>query len=162
MKNWGAALGAVAVLLISGFYIYRMRNATPSGPGPTPTLEAVAQLPESEQPKPSLTFTRDAHEVTVNFSNLHAAKLEYNLIYEATVGTRKDRIETGVYGEDDIEGKSTYSSKQLLGSESSGKRSFHENISNARLEVTLRDSEGRSVFFKTYPFDVTPGSTVEL
>jgi hypothetical protein len=162
MKNWGAAIGAVVVLLVSGFYIYQMKNKTSAGPAPTPTLEAAEQLPADKQPVPKLTFTKDAHEVTVAISNLHASQLEYNLIYEATVGKNKDRIETGVYGEEDINGKSTYSQKQLLGSESSGRRTFHENISNARLELTLRDADGRSVFFKSYPFDVAPGDSVEL
>lgn len=166
MKNWGAAAGAVAVLLIAGVvvYYYRDRAGTPGGVAGTPTPAAVAQLPVDQHPKVEMTFSADGHEVTVSLSNLNASRVEYNLIYDADVivGRATQRSQRGVSAEADIDGKSTYSQEQLLGSESSGKRVYHTNIDNAMLELTLRDSAGRSVFSATYPFEVAPGKTISI
>lgn len=132
----------------------------PAGPAPTPTEEPVVELAPEDQPKISLKFSSDSHYVTVNITNLHATALEYNLIYEATV--KKDRIQTGVNAATSLDSQTTYSKEQLLGSESSGHFTYHANIQNAVMELTLRDSIGRSIFTATYPFTVTPGKSLEL
>jgi hypothetical protein len=49
-----------------------------------------------------------------------------------------------------------------LGSESSGKFTYHENITNAVMELTLRDENKYSIFTATFPFTVSPGKTIEL
>ncbi len=156
------ALGAVVVLIVAGAIIYSAQK----GGGklvvrPTPSPAVIEQLPAEKQPKVSLEFTRDAHYVTVDISNLNADQLEYNLIYDATV-KNNSQIQTGVNAAANIKGKSTYSQKQLLGSESSGKFTYHENIKNASMELTLRDSSGHSVFTATYPFEVKAGGGVVL
>jgi hypothetical protein len=128
---------------------------------PTPTpLEAAVQLEPGKHPKPSLQFSADAHYVTVNIANLHAASLEYDLVYEASV--KNNRIQTGVNASAKIEGQSTYSRQQLLGSESSGKFTYHTDINNASLNLTLRDGAGRSVFQATYPFVVSAAKSFDL
>jgi hypothetical protein len=86
--------------------------------------------------------------------------LEYNLIYDAIV--KKNPVNTGVTGSAKLEGKTVYSYKQLLGSESSGKFTYHENITNAVMELTLRDENKYSIFTATFPFTVSPGKTIEL
>ncbi len=128
-------------------------------PTPTPLPEAV-QLTPDQAPKVSLTFTADAHYVTVNITNLHAAALEYDLIYNAVV--KNNQINTGVNASAKIAGQSTYSQQQLLGSESSGHFTYHTNITGATMDLTLRDSAGRSIFQATYPFTVTAGATTPL
>jgi hypothetical protein len=132
---------------------------TTVAPTPTPMQEAV-QLPADQQPQVSLQFTADGHYVTVNIANLHAASLEYDLIYDATVKT--NHIQTGVNASAKIDGQSTYSKQQLLGSESSGHFTYHTNIANATMNLTLRDSGGRSIFQSTYPFTVTAGKSFDL
>jgi len=149
----------VILLLIGGFFVIR-RPTSPTGPAPTPTEEPVAQLEPDKHPQVSLKFRSDAHYVTVNITNLHAAAVEYNLIYDAKV--KNNRLQAGVSASEKLDGKSTYSKEQLLGSESSGKFTYHTDISGARLELTLRDAGGRSVFTAVYPFEVDPGKTVEL
>jgi len=104
-----------------------------------------------------LDFSSDGHYVTVNISNIHSDQLEYNLIYDATV--KKDRIQTGVNAAAKLNGKSEYSYRQLLGSESSGKFTYHANIQNAMMELTLRDAANRSIFSATYPFTISPGKS---
>ncbi len=161
MKGWGAIIGAILVLVISGGVIYMAKKnggALPISPSPSP--KAVTQLTEDKKPKVSLLFSSDAHFVTVSLSNLNADQLEYNLIYDATVKT--SQIQTGVNSTADIKGKSTFTQKQLLGSESSGKFTYHTNIKNAVMELTLRDSGGHSVFTQTYPFEVSAGKSVDL
>lgn len=126
---------------------------------PTPESQVKMLTPE-QYPKVSLTFRADGRYVTVNMTNVNASALEYNLIYDATV--KKNKLQTGVSASAKLEGKNTYTKEQLLGSESSGKFTYHENIQNAVLELTLRDENGRSVYSATYPFEVTPGKSVEL
>ena len=160
--SWWLAAGAVVVLVVAGAVIYMAQK----GGGklvvsPTPSPAIVQQLSAEKQPKVSLEFTKDAHYVTVDISNLNADQLEYNLIYDATV-KNNSQIQTGVNASANVKGKSTYSQKQLLGSESSGKFTFHEHIKNANMELTLRDLSGRSIFTATYPFEITPGKSVEL
>jgi phosphopantothenate synthetase len=161
VKGWGAALGAIAVLLASGAFIYVQREKLPTNASPEAGItESAAQLPVEKQPKVELSFSADARFATVNLTNLNAAQMEYNLIYEATA--KKQRIQTGVNDSQDVSGKSTYTKKQLLGSESSGKFTYHENIQNATMELVLRDAQGRSIFNATYPFEVTPGKSATL
>jgi predicted aspartyl protease len=156
-------IGAVLVILLIGGVLFaksKTSSASAVTPTPTPAPESVAQLPADKQPKVSLTFTSDGHYVTVNIDDINAAKLEYNLIYDATV--KNNQINTGVSGSSVLNGATTYSYKQLLGSESSGHFTYHANITNATMELTLRDDSGYSVFTATYPFTVSPGKTVPL
>ncbi|SRR3990172_9517199 len=150
-------IGIVGVVGI--FFIFKSKLFGPksSGPRPTPTLGFAQQLPSEKHPKVSLDFSSDGHYVTVNISNIHSDQLEYNLIYDATV--KKDRIQTGVNAAAKLNGKSEYSYRQLLGSESSGKFTYHANIQNAMMELTLRDAANRSIFSATYPFTISPGKS---
>ncbi len=161
--SWWLAVGAVVVLVIAGAFIYSAKKQSlTSGPNPSPAI--VEQLPKEKQPQAELAFTPDGHEVTVSLTNLHADVLEYTLEYTANIKKGKEvtQLQTGVVGGGDIAGKSTFSEKQLLGSESSGKRVYHEDIHEASMKLTLRDSLGRSIFTATYPFEVKPGNTVSL
>jgi uncharacterized membrane protein YdfJ with MMPL/SSD domain len=160
VKGWGAALGAIAVLLIAGFFVRSFGTKGKITAKPTPMPSAAEQLSPDKQPKVSLAFSSDAHFATVTLSNLNADQMEYNLIYEAKI--KNSRNQTGVNDSQNVAGKSTYTKKQLLGSESSGKFTYHEDIQNASMELTLRDADGRSIFTATYPFKVTPGQTVSL
>lgn len=162
MKGWWPAVLAVLALLVAGVivYTYKNRSAGNLSAVPTPTPAAAAQLSPDKQPKVELTFTSDSHYATVSFTNLYADAIEYNLIYDATVG--KNALNTGVNSTATVTGKTTFSQKQLLGSESSGHFSYHTNIHNASMELTLRDAQGRSIFTATYPFTVSAGATVSL
>ena len=161
MNKWLPIIGAVVALGISaGVILYFKGKPKSSLPIPTPTPEAAVQLATDKQPQVELKFASDGHYATVSLSNLNADQLEYNLIYDATV--KSSKLQTGVNSTANISGKSTFSQKQLLGSESSGKFTYHEKITNAVMELTLRDSAGRSIFTSTYPFTVTPGSSSTL
>ena len=107
-----------------------------------------------------IAISSDLHFATVTLSNLHADSLEYNLIYDATV--KGNKIQTGVNASAKLDGKSEYSYKQLLGSESSGKFTYHSKIENAVMELTLRDSANRSIFTASYPFTVSLGESISL
>lgn len=154
-------MGAIVVLVVAGAIMY----STKKGGGslrlsPTPSPVIAQQLAPEKQPRVSLTFTSDTHYVTVNITNLNADQLEYNLIYDAMI--KKNKLNTGVNAAANVTGKSTYTQKQLLGSESSGKFTYHEDITNAHMELTLRDASSRSIFTATYPFEVKVGSSVQL
>jgi len=127
---------------------------------PSPTPAAAEQLTPDKYPRVSLEFSPDGHYVTVKISQIVASSLEYNLIYDAMV--KKSPVNTGVTGSAKLDSQSTYTYKQLLGSESSGKFTYHENIKNAVMELTLRDANKYSIFSATYPFSLTPGKSIDL
>jgi hypothetical protein len=155
----------VVVLILAGLLAFKAfssgsdQSKGNSKPTPTPE-EIVEQLTLDKQPKVAMTFSADGHYVTVKISNINAAELEYNLIYDATV--KKNQIQTGVTGSAKLTGSTEYTNKQLLGSESSGKFTYHENIKNAVMELTLRNSSGYSIFSGSYPFVVSSGKTIDV
>ena len=161
MKKFFTIAVLVMLIAVGGFLIFRSSKKPSLNATPTVTPEpSVKQLTEQQAPKISLKFSSDAHYVTVNISNIHAELIEYNLIYDATV--KGNQINTGVNATAKMDGKNEYSKQQLLGSESSGKFTYHANIRNAIMEITLRDSSGRSVYTTSYPFEVSGGSTINL
>ena len=162
MKSWAPIIGAVIILGLASVTVLYFRNkgVSPAGPQPIPSPEIAVQLPQEKRPQIELLFSKDGRFVTVSLSDLYADQLEYNLIYDAVV--KGSKLQTGVNATATITGKSTYSQKQLLGSESSGKFTYHEKIQNAVMELTLRDASNRSIFTATYPFTVTPGSSSTL
>ncbi len=151
-------IGAAAVVLVL-LSIFSFKSSTANKPklAPAPTPSSVASLNSDELPEVSLSFTPDGHYTTVSITNIFADQLEYNIIYDALV--KGNRIQAGVNASKVLDGKTNYSQKQLLGSESSGKFTFHQDISNAVLELTLRDSSGRSVYTASYPFKLSAGET---
>lgn len=156
-------IGVVALLAVLGALFSAVKNIPPENfepsPSPTPELSAV-QLPPNQHPQVSLKFSSDGHYVTVTITNISADYLEYNLIYDAKV--KNNRLQTGVNANSKTAGKSTYTQQQLLGSESSGKFTYHTDIQNAVMELTLRNAANRSIFTSTYPFTVSPGKTIDL
>ncbi len=161
MKTQFIVVGVLLVLIAGGIFVGTRHPASaPTAPTPTLAPSQVAQLPPNQAPAASLTFSSDGHYVTVNITKIHAAKLEYNIVYDATV--KNNQINTGVSGSSSLGGNDTYSYKQLLGSESSGHFTYHTNIQNATMELTLRNDAGYSIYTATYPFTVTPGKTVSL
>lgn len=158
-KKWIIGIVVIVLLSIGFFLLRRTPNVAPqSEVGPTPGF--AEQLSPDKYPKVSLDFSSDAHYVTVNITNINADQIEYNLIYDATV--KGNKIQTGVNASSKLDGKTEYSYKQLLGSESSGKFTYHSKIENAVMELALRDSGGRSVYNTTLPFTVSPGKSVDL
>lgn len=154
----------LGLVMVGAMLIFAKAGGNPNNIGsvltPTPTDSVAEQLSPEDYPKVSLTFRSDAKYVTVNITNVKSAALEYNLIYDAVV--KKNKIQAGVNASAKLEGKNSYTKEQLLGSESSGKFTYHENIQNATMELTLRDESGRSVYSATYPFTVSAGKTIEL
>ncbi|MEK7163952.1 MAG: hypothetical protein AAB768_02290 [Patescibacteria group bacterium] len=162
MKDLWPIIAAVVILLAASSVIYvaKKNGGELPKPSPNPSPAVVVQLSDEKQPKVSMQFDAKGNYVTVTISNLHADQLEYNLIYDATV--KGNQIQTGVNASTSVKGKSTYTQKQLLGSESSGKFTYHTNIKNAVMELTLRDESRSSVFSATYPFTVSSGKSSEL
>lgn len=161
MNKWLPIIGAIGALgLSAGVLLYFQGKPNSSLPTPTPAPEAAVQLTPDKRPQVELNFSSDGHFVTVSLSHLNADQLEYNLIYDAMV--KGSKLQTGVNSTANITGKSAFSQKQLLGSESSGKFTYHEKIANAVMELTLRDASGRSIFTATYPFEVVSGEFVSL
>jgi hypothetical protein len=162
MKDLWPILAAVVVLLFSAgiIWVAKKNGGQLPLPSPTPEPTAAVQLTADKYPKVSMVFSPDGHYVTVDVENIYAEQIEYNLIYEAMV--KGNVIQTGVNASQNLRGKKSYTQKQLLGSESSGKFTYHTNIKNAVMELTLREAGGGSVYSATYPFEVVAGKTSDL
>ena len=159
-KKYFLVPGVLILVTILFFAFSKLSTINHQPSAPTPTPEAVKQLLPDQAPQVSLSFSTDAHYVTVNVTNIHADQIEYNLIYTATV--KASQIQTGVNASKKLNGETTYTERQLLGSESSGHFTYHQNIHDATMELTLRDVQNRSVYTATYPFTLSPGSTIDL
>lgn len=163
MNKWIPIIIAAVILLTSSLVVlsFRKKSTPLSTPKPGSSVPSSAeQLPSDKQPKVILKFESDGHHVIVDFANLNADQLEYNLIYDATV--KGNRIQTGVNSTAKVTGQTVFAQRQLLGSESSGKFTYHQNIKNAFMELILRDLAGRSIFTATYPFTIAPGKSITL
>ncbi len=160
MKKFIIPISLILILLVSFFGYKSVKSLFKPGVVPTPTPSALVKLTPDQYPTVSLDFSADGRYVTVKIANINSEKLEYNLIYDATV--KKNKIQTGVNAAASLNGEKTYEKRQLLGSESSGKFTYHEKIENAFIELTLRDAYGRSIFFGTYPFTHSPSSSPTL
>ncbi len=159
-KNIIAGILVISGVLLLALGISKIRRGSSQVANPTPTPPVIEQLSVQDQPQVSLTFSKDNHFVSIDITNIKAASLEYNLIYDAMVkGVSQN---TGVSASPKLEGQTSYSYKQLLGSESSGKFTYHENITNATFELTLRNDAGYSIYKAEYPFTVSPGKTISL
>jgi len=162
------AIFAVVILIgVLGLFFLKKQFSSPgSNIQPTPTEEEVMQLDPKDQPKVSLEFSSDSHYVTVKMINVNASKVEYSIIYDAKIKSKGkvSQVNTGVTGGGTAnkDSKTYESAKQLLGSESSGHITYHEEIKNGMVDLTLRDEKGRSVFKTNYSFTLTPGKVVEL
>ncbi len=154
----------LAVLGVGGFIFAKNQISSATKITPTPTETPLQMLSENQYPKVSLSFKPDGHYVTVMINNLHAESVEYDLVYDAKIKRNgiTSQVNTGINASEKISGKNSYSKEQLLGSESSGHLTFHENIQNASLHLTLRDGSNRSIYSTTYPFSISLGKTVEL
>lgn len=151
---------AVAIVILGLGALFVFRKPAKNQPSVTPTPGIAEQLSPDQYPKVSLEFSSDAHYVTVNITNIHADQVEYDLQYDAVV--KGNEIHPGVSASAKLDGKTEYSYKQLLGSESSGKFTYHTKIKNAEMHLTLRDSQNRSVYNATLPFTVSPGQSIDL
>jgi len=154
-------IGAIVlVLIVGGFFLIRKPKTSSSQSVATTAPGIAEQLTPDQYPKVSLEFSSDAHYVTVNITDIHADQVEYDLQYDAVV--KGNEIHPGVSASSKLDGKTEYSYKQLLGSESSGKFTYHTKITNAEMHLTLRDNQNRSIYNATLPFTVSPGKSVDL
>lgn len=103
-----------------------------------------APLPEvafADRPVAMLTPTEDGRYINLKIDKItlpKAVSLDYELLYELPDGRTQ-----GVPGTVDLDGKTSFERKLLLGSESNGKFRYDEGVETGSLTVRLRDSKGK-------------------
>ena len=130
-------LGAGLLILVLIFVLIKNNNKTV-------VVDDSAVLTEvafKDRPVAMLTPTADGHYVNLIIDKItlpKAVSLDYELLY-----TLPDGRTQGVPGTVDLEGKTTFERKLLLGSESNGKFRYDDGVEEGSLTVRLRDSRGK-------------------
>lgn len=101
----------------------------------------LAEVAFADRPVAMLTPTEDGRYINLNIDKItlpKAVSLDYELLYELPDGRTQ-----GVPGTVDLDGKTSFERKLLLGSESNGKFRYDEGVETGSLTVRLRDSKGK-------------------
>jgi len=101
----------------------------------------LAEVAFADRPVAMLTPTEDGHYINLKIDKItlpKAVSLDYELLYGLPDGRTQ-----GVPGTVDLEGKTSFERKLLLGSESNGKFRYDEGVVDGSLTVRLRNSNGK-------------------
>lgn len=101
----------------------------------------LAEVSFSDRPVAMLTPTADGRYINLKIDKItlpKAVSLDYELLYSLPDGRTQ-----GVPGTVDLEGKTSFERKLLLGSESNGKFRYDEGVVDGSLTIRLRDSKGK-------------------
>jgi len=144
-KNLVIFLVVFGCLLLAGggFFLVSKKQKKPQTIEPLPDKkEVLIETPLKERPYVVLIPSRDGHWLTIHVSRIkNASILEYELLYNTASGANQGSI-----NEVSLDGKTTYSKKILLGSESSGHYKYDEGVVKGNLTVRLRGDEGTRKF----------------
>lgn len=142
-KNYIVILAIIGIILILGGGFLFWRSRTTKAPLPTPEPEGVLiETSLEERPYITLTPSDDGHWLTIDVSRIKEAEtLEYELLYNTITGATQGSINTVK-----LEGKSSYSKKILLGSESRGHYKYDEGVTQGSLTARLRGGKGTRKF----------------
>lgn len=138
-------IAIVILLLVGGVLILRSRKA--KEPSVTKKPEGVLiETSLEERPYINLTPSSDGHWLTIEVSRIKETEsLEYELLYNTASGATQGSINTV-----SLNGKSSYSKKILLGSESSGHYKYDEGVTQGTLTVRLRGGRGTRKFVSEF------------
>ena len=138
----GLMIGIGLVLVIGlGFIGWFILGKNNSGEEvlPTPTPVRYVEVSAEEAPFVSLIPSSDGHWLTLNIAGIRDAEtVEYELAYDTAAGVGQGSISSpSPVGAD---GK--YEKRIMLGTESSGKYTFHEGVSGGSVTVKLAGGLG--------------------
>lgn len=136
-KYWPVFLLLIGLLILAGVYFFVIRG---SDELPVEEEEVVAEIPLDMRPTVSLTPTSDGHYLVLLIKEikLSAYTLDYELLYQTGEGATQ-----GVPGSIRLDGKDSFESELLLGSESSGKFRYDTGVSEGTLTLRFRDEKGK-------------------
>lgn len=101
----------------------------------------LAEVAFADRPVAMLTPTEDGRYINLKIDKItlpKAVSLDYELLYGLPDGRTQ-----GVPGTVDLDGKTSFERKLLLGSESNGKFRYDEGVVDGSLTIRLRDSKGK-------------------
>jgi hypothetical protein len=101
----------------------------------------LAEVAFTDRPVAMLTPTEDGHYINLKIDKItlpKAVSLDYELLYSLPDGRTQ-----GVPGTVDLEGKTSFERKLLLGSESNGKFRYDDGVVDGSLTIRLRDTKGK-------------------
>lgn len=128
-------LGAGVLLLIGMIFFVKSRNKEE-----VVEEEEVAEIPFDLRPVASLTPSEDGHwlKMVVEKIVFDAASMDYELLYYLPDGRAQ-----GVPGTIKLTGQDSIERDLLLGSESSGKFRYDEDVEEGTLTIRFRNEKGK-------------------
>ncbi|OGC69537.1 hypothetical protein A2415_05310 [candidate division WWE3 bacterium RIFOXYC1_FULL_39_7] len=151
-KYWPVALLIVGLLIFGGVYFFVIRGGDEL---PVEEEEVVAEIPLDMRPVVSLTPTSDGHylNLLIEGIKLAAYTLDYELLYQTGEGATQ-----GVPGSIKLDGKDSFESELLLGSESSGKFRYDTGVNEGTLTLRFRDEKGKLLGKLSTDFHLVTGT----
>lgn len=136
-KFWPVVMLVIGLLVLGGVYFFVIRGGNEL---PVEEEEVVAEIPLDMRPVVSLTPTSDGHylNLLIKGIKLEAYTLDYELLYQTGEGATQ-----GVPGSIKLDGKDSFESELLLGSESSGKFRYDAGVSEGTLTLRFRNEKGK-------------------
>jgi len=103
----------------------------------------VAEVPVDKRPYTTLTPSEDGHWLTLKLTDLKfdAESVEYQIVYTLPDGRNQGVPGTPIL----LSGTKDIERKLLLGTESSGKYYYDENVKEGTLTLRYRDSKGKLI-----------------
>ena len=146
-KKLVVILGVVVLAFLIGAVVWFVRGRqTEEEIVPSKPEGVLIETALEERPYITLTPSSDGHWLTVDVSRIRDAdSLEYELLYNTIGGATQGSISSF-----ELKGKSTYSKKILLGSESSGNYKYDEGVTQGTLTIRLRGGEGTRKFVSDF------------
>jgi hypothetical protein len=130
-------LGVGVLVLVLVFVFIKNRNSNVV----VDDSETLAEVAFKDRPFASLTPTEDGHYINLKIDKItlpKAVSLDYELLYSLPDGRTQ-----GVPGTVNLDGKTSFERKLLLGSESNGKFRYDEGVVDGSLTVRFRNSNGK-------------------
>lgn len=130
-------LGVGLLILVLVFVLIKNKKTAVVVDDNAPLVEVAF----ADRPVAMLTPTEDGHYINLKIDKItlpKAVSLDYELLYGLPDGRTQ-----GVPGTVDLEGKTSFERKLLLGSESNGKFRYDEGVVDGSLTIRLRDSKGK-------------------
>lgn len=132
-------LGVGIIVVVFTFLVVRGSKVKEE---PTNEETALFNVPLNERPVVSLTPSSDGHYLNLKVEKIviEAKTLEYELLYKVPQGVLQ-----GVPGSISLQGKDSFETELLLGSESSGKFRYDEGVEEGTLTIRFRNNDGKLI-----------------
>jgi hypothetical protein len=132
-------LGVGLLVVIGAFVLVKSKKT--AAPTDTDTESALLDVPLGKRPVVALTPDAEGHYLKLHIEKIQiegAKTLDYELVYQVP-----EHPSQGVPGSIDVSDKTSFDADLLLGSESSGKFRYDEEVESGTITLRFRNEAGK-------------------